>query len=108
MNKLYKKLKTHRKLLLFLCDFCLWNVSYYISIVVNKSSFILKGWEEPFMWGLLFINIIFTAVFLCFRLYDKMWRYADIEDFFYAGIASLTANLVFMSFTMIIGTDENR
>ena len=60
------------------------------------------------MWGLLFINIIFTAVFLCFRLYDKMWRYADIEDFFYAGIASLTANLVFMSFTMIIGTDENR
>lgn len=108
MNKLYKKLKTHRKLLLFLCDFCLWNVSYYISFVVNKSSFILKGWEEPFMWGLLFINIIFTAVFLCFRLYDKMWRYADIEDFFYAGIASLTANLVFMSFTMIIGTDENR
>lgn len=108
MNKLYKKLKTHRKLLLFLCDFCLWNVSYYISFVVNKSSFILKGWEEPFMWGLLFINIIFIAVFLCFRLYDKMWRYADIEDFFYAGIASLTANLVFMSFTMIIGTDENR
>ena len=108
MNKLYKKLKTHRKLLLFLCDFCLWNVSYYISFVVNKSSFILKGWEEPFMWGLLFINIIFTAVFLCFRLYDKMWRYADIEDFFYAGIASLTANLVFMSLTMIIGTDENR
>ena len=108
MNKLYKKLKTHRKLLLFLCDFCLWNVSYYISFVVNKSSFILKGWEEPFMWGLLFINIIFTAVFLCFRVYDKMWRYADIEDFFYAGIASLTANLVFMSFTMIIGTDENR
>lgn len=108
MNKLYKKLKTHRKLLLFLCDFCLWNVSYYISFVVNKSSFILKGWEEPFMWGLLFINIIFTAVFLCFRLYDNMWRYADIEDFFYAGIASLTANLVFMSFTMIIGTDENR
>ena len=108
MNKLYKKLKTHRKLLLFLCDFCLWNVSYYISFVVNKSSFILKGWEEPFMWGLLFINIIFTAVFLCFRLYDKMWRYADIEDFFYAGIASLTANLVFMSFTMIIGTNENR
>ena len=108
MNKLYKKLKTHGKLLLFLCDFCLWNVSYYISFVVNKSSFILKGWEEPFMWGLLFINIIFTAVFLCFRLYDKMWRYADIEDFFYAGIASLTANLVCMSFTMIIGTDENR
>lgn len=108
MNKLYKKLKTHRKLLLFLCDFCLWNVSYYISFVVNKSSFVLKGWEEPFMWGLLFINIIFTVVFLCFKLYDKMWRYADIEDFFYAGIASLTANLVFMSFTMIIGTDENR
>lgn len=108
MNKLYKKLKTHRKLLLFLCDFCLWNVSYYISFVVNKSSFVLKGWEEPFMWGLLFINVIFTAVFLCFKLYNKMWRYADIEDFFYAGIASLTANLVFMSFTMIIGTDENR
>ncbi len=108
MNFLYKKLKKHRRIILFLCDFCLWNVSYYISFVINKESFVLKGWEEPFMWGLLFVNIIFTIVFLCFKLYDKMWRYADIEDFFYSGIASLTANLVFMLFTMLIGTEENR
>ncbi len=108
MNFLYKKLKKHRRIILFLCDFCLWNVSYYISFVINKESFVLKGWEEPFMWGLLFVNIIFTIVFLCFKLYNKMWRYADIEDFFYSGIAALTANLVFMSFTMIIGNEENR
>lgn len=108
MMRLYNRLKKHRRLILFFCDFCLWNISYYISFAINKESFALKGWEEPFMWGLLFVNVIFTVVFLAFNLYNKMWRYADIEDFFYAGIASLSANLIFMTSTMIIGTDENR
>ena len=35
-----------------------------------------------------------------------MWRYADTEDFFYAAIASLAANLVFMSSMMITGSIE--
>lgn len=107
MFSIYNLLKKHRQAVLFICDMVLWNISYYMSFSINKNNFTLNGEPEVFLWGLLVENICFTAVFLIFRLYDKLWRYADIEDFFYAGIGSLTANLAFMSCMMIIGNDEN-
>ena len=103
MIKLYNALGKHRRIVLFLCDFLLWNISYYISYGVNKDNFALRGDLTVFFFGLLIANVCFILTFLLFRLYNKLWRYADIEDFFYAGIASLTANLSFMLITMGIG-----
>ena len=100
MHNIFRK---NRRSVLFISDFILWNISFYISFAVNNNTFSLRGFESPFFIGLLAANICFSAVFLLFRLYDKLWRYADIEDFFYALIASLTANLVFMSCTMVAG-----
>ncbi len=107
MFKIYNALKKHRRIILFFCDMVLWNISYYVSFSINKNNFSLHGEENIFLVGFLAVNITFSAVFLMFRLYDKLWRYADIEDFFYAGIASLSANLVFMSCMMIIGNEHN-
>lgn len=107
MFKIINALKKHRKLILFICDLLLWNVSYYFSFAINKNNFTLSGELNTFLVGLAAVNVAFTLVFLLFRLYDKLWRYADIEDFFYAGIASLSASLVFMIFMMVIGNDTN-
>ncbi len=103
MIKLSNALGKYRRLFLFLCDFLLWNISYYISYGVNKDDFALQKSADIFLWGLLIENVCFILIFMLFRLYNKLWRYADIEDFFYAGIASLTANLSFMLITMGIG-----
>ena len=100
MHNIFRK---NGRSVLFISDFILWNISFYISFAVNKNTFSLRGFEDTFFIGLIAANICFSAVFLLFRLYDKLWRYADIEDFFYAMIASLTANLVFMSCTMTAG-----
>ena len=81
----------------------LWNLSYYLSFGIHKNNFSLHGVELPFFTGLAVMNISFAVVFLLFRLYDKLWRYADTEDVFYAAIASLTANIVFMTGMMITG-----
>ena len=81
----------------------LWNLSYYLSFGIHKNNFSLHGAELPFFTGLAELNIAFAAVFILFRLYDKLWRYADTEDFFFAAIASLTANIVFMTGMMITG-----
>ena len=108
MIRIYNALKKHRRVILFLCDMILWNISYYMSFAINKNIFLLKGEENVFLIGLIIVNVVFSGVFLLFRLYDKLWRYADIEDFFYAAIASLSANLVFMSCMMIIGNEQNR
>lgn len=92
---LYKRLKEGRKFLLFCCDFIIWNISYYFAFAVNRDSFLLLGLELHFLSTLVVFNIVFTATFLIFKMYDKIWRYADIEDFFYAGLAAVVANLGF-------------
>ena len=100
---LYGKLKKGRKILLFCCDFILWNISYYFSFAVNRDTFLMVGREKEFLLSLLALNICFTAVFFLFRMYDKIWRYADIEDFFYAALASMCANLLFFVVTGLLG-----
>ena len=107
MYRLVNKLKKYRRLTLFLSDFVLWNLAYYISFAVSYESFTLSGHGTAFVTGMVIVNICFTAIFLSFRLYNSLWRYADIEDFFYACIASLTANLVFMTITILIGNSQN-
>lgn len=99
---LYKKLKEGRKVLLFCCDFILWNVSYYFSFAINRDTYLLVGYESLFLRTLVILNVCFIATFLLFKLYDKIWRYADIEDFFYAGLASLCANLLFFIVTTLV------
>ena len=103
MFKIYSAIGKHRRTVLLLSDFLLWNLSYYLSYGINKNNLLLTGDTTAFWWGMLIENVCFMVVFLLFRLYDKLWRYADIEDFFFAAIASLTANLSFMITTMMIG-----
>ncbi len=103
MLKIYNAIGKHRRTILFVCDFLLWNLSYYMAYGINKNNLLLSGDLTVFLWGALIENICFVLVFLLFRLYDKLWRYADIEDFFFAAIASLTANLSFMIATMLLG-----
>ena len=99
---IYSRLKKSRRLILFLCDFILWNISFYFAFAINKASFLLYDYERLFVSTLIVFNICFTVTFLLFRMYDKIWRYADIEDFFYAGLASLCANLLFFIVTTFI------
>ncbi len=106
MFKIMNLIRSHRRISLFICDLLLWNLSYYISFVFHRGRFSLEGAYAPFLTGLVALNISFAVVFWLFRLYNKMWRYADTEDFFYAAIASLAANLVFMSSMMITGSIE--
>lgn len=104
---LYNNLKKLRKYLLFFCDFIIWNFSFYFSFAINRNCFSLKAYESEFLKSLLILNICFTIVFVLFRLYDKIWRYADIEDFFYVGLASVVANFLFcagaLSFNLHLG-----
>lgn len=97
---LYDKLKRFRKYLLFFCDLVIWNFSFYFSFAINRNCFSLKGYESDFLVSLLILNICFSATFILFRLYDKLWRYADIEDFFYVGLASVVANFLFCACTL--------
>ena len=79
MAKLFSKLNRYRKYILFFCDFVLWNISYYLSFTIIRSSYLITGLEKTFFMTFLVMNVSFIVVFLLFRLYDKIWRYADVE-----------------------------
>lgn len=100
---LYNKLRHLRKYLLFFCDFVLWNLSFYFSFAVNRNCFSLIEHEMDFFKGFLILNVCFIITFIIFKLYDKIWRYANIEDFFYVGIASTVANFLFCVCSLAVG-----
>ena len=102
MAKLFSKLNRYRKYILFFCDFVLWNISYYLSFTIIRNSYFITGLENTFFVTFLVMNASFIIVFLAFRLYDKIWRYADVEDFFYVGIVCTVANIVFFLVTLLM------
>ncbi len=100
-NSIWRFVKKYRKYALFFCDFIIWNLSFYISYAINKNCLTFVSVDERFFEYLAIMNICFIAMFLAFKLYDKIWRYADVEDFFYAGLATLCANFMFFVLTRI-------
>lgn len=98
--RLYNKLKRLRKYLLFFCDFIIWNFSFYFSFAINRNCFSLKGYEPEFLKSLVILNVCFSVIFVLFQLYNKIWRYADIEDFFYVGLATVLANFTFCAISL--------
>ncbi len=100
---LYDKLKKNRKYVLFFIDVVLWSTSFYITYCIIRETFVLKGFEREFLWSLLILNIVFTIVFFAFKLYDNIWRYAEVEEFFYIALATLVANFAFFMVTGLLG-----
>ncbi|MCI9273361.1 MAG: polysaccharide biosynthesis protein [Clostridiales bacterium] len=103
MVKLYDLFSKYRKYILFFCDFLIWNISYYLSFTIIRNSYSLAGLQDVFFKTFLVMNACFVAVFLLFRLYDKIWRYADVEDFFYVCVATGVANIIFYVATLLMG-----
>lgn len=101
-NIIWRFIKKYRKYALFFCDFLIWNFSFYVSLAINKNTLFVTGIEN-FWVELLILNVCFSIVFFSFKLYDKIWRYADIEDFFYAGASSVCADFAFFIVSMLAG-----
>lgn len=102
MLRLYNRLRKFRKYILFFFDFVLWNLSFYLSYTINNDDFLIRGKETEFISNLCIVNVCFFIVVWSFRLYDKIWRYADIEDFFYAGVASITSSALFWGLSVLL------
>lgn len=99
----WRWVKRYRKYALFLCDFLIWNISFYISFAINKNSLSFIIPDHFFLTLLLIVNICFTCTFLIFRVYDKIWRYAEAEDFFYVSLATACSNILFFAVTLLCG-----
>ena len=100
-DMIWRFVKKYRKYMLFFCDFVIWNLSFYVSFVIHKNNLLVFNSQE-FWQCLPCVNICFSIIFIVFKLYDKIWRYADTEDFFYAGVTSFSANILFFVTSILI------
>lgn len=102
-DAIWRFVKRYRKYALLFCDFLIWNISFYVSFAINRNSLSIIDFDTTFLTYLGLVNICFLVTFLSFKLYDKIWRYADAEDFFYVGMATLCANVLFFTLTILCG-----
>ena len=95
MDNLYLNIRKFKKHLIFIFDLVIWNLSFYFAFGINKNCFSISGFENLFFSCLFILNFCFSTVFLLFKLYNRIWRYADVEDFFYIGFATFCSNFLF-------------
>lgn len=100
-NAIWRFVKKYRKYALLFCDFLIWNISFYFSYSINRNSLFFVNFDKMFLVYLSVMNVCFLVVFLLFKLYDKIWRYAEAIDFFYAVMATFAANIVFLIVTVL-------
>ena len=100
-DAIWRFVKRYRKYALLFCDFLIWNISFYVSFAINRNSLSIIDFDTTFLTYLVLVNICFLVTFLSFKLYDKIWRYADAEDFFYVGMATLWANVLFFPLSIL-------
>ncbi len=94
-NTIWRFVKRYRKYALFFCDFIIWNLAFYISFAINKNSLVFISIDSLYLKNLVLVNLCFAVTFMAFKLYDKIWRYAEAEDFFYAIVTTSCANILF-------------
>ena len=102
MNSLYNALLKAKRYVLLPFDLVLWGSAYYFAYAILHSSFSLKGYEEEFLATFFLYLICGTAVFLLFRIYNKMWQYADIVEYLYIGTACVVGNAAFVISSLLL------
>ena len=98
-------MKRKRALLLFFLDIILINISYILAlfirfegdIVGSQFSHYFSIYKEHFI----FITIIKLIVFLYFKLYKPVWKYASIEELMNIVVASIVSNAAVLSYMFI-------
>ncbi len=79
MKKLYEIIKPHQVLLLLL-DILVVNGSYYLSMFFHRQFSFNMGIFIFLSRRILFVTIIYIALFLIRRLYSNMWKYMGFYE----------------------------
>ena len=74
------------KVMLVILDVVFVNVSSFLALWVrfNMHMSEIPGYYMDSVWDLVIINTVFTViVYLIFRLYSSLWRFASIKELVY-------------------------
>jgi len=89
-----KWVKKRKSLLIVLFDMILVGSMYFFcSIILNNKAGLLSTGD--ILFSLIVPVAVYILTLLAFQVYGSLWKYAEIEEFFFCTVGSLTAGLLY-------------
>jgi FlaA1/EpsC-like NDP-sugar epimerase len=91
------------KILLLIIDFILVISSFYLAVVIRFEGEPSPRYIYNFEWLFLANAVICTGIFHIFGLYEKLWRYAGVQELKNIFIANVIAYMPAFTITLLTG-----
>ncbi len=98
----FRKLSKHRKKLLWLFDTFAVTFSYLITWTLIAGPYELMSYLSLLLSSCFFFVSCYSIIYYFMGMYDSLWRYAEIVEFFRFCVASVLAVIIFMSGTLLM------
>ncbi len=104
-ESLTKLMKRYRKQALLLIDILLVTGAYLLTWLMIAGRANMDKYYSLLVASCFFFVCCYTIVYVVMGMYDSLWRYAEIVEFFRCCVASGIALAVFTAFTLVIFKD---
>lgn len=92
-----------RKALMVFLDICIINIALFYSFVLRFDGKIPLQFLNQFKDTYYIVTIITIICFFLFNLYDRLWRYASINEMITIVLTASFATLLVLGYTFMIG-----
>ncbi|MBU5427907.1 polysaccharide biosynthesis protein [Tissierella pigra] len=101
-----------RSFILLILDTILINISYLLSLYIRFEGDILGTqfleYFTKYKENFIYITAIKLVIFLYFKLYKSVWKYASIEELINIVVASIVSNAAILSYMFIMQSNLPR
>lgn len=90
------------KILMAILDICIINISLYLSLVLRFENDIPLKYFTLFRETHVVVTVIALCSFLVFNLYNRIWRYASVNELIAIVLATSFSSLTVLGYTFMI------
>ncbi len=101
-----KQLQRFRKLLLIILDIFVLTASYLGTWVLISGRVAMAAYFSIMASSCVFFVCCFVIVYYLMGIYDSLWRYAEIVEFFRFCVAAVIAVVAFCGVTLLLFTER--
>jgi FlaA1/EpsC-like NDP-sugar epimerase len=101
-------LSRNRRVILMLLDILCVTAAYLVTWIAISGRANLVGYRSLIFSSTVLFVMCFVTVFVFMGMYDSLWRYAEIYEFFRCALAAVLAVAAFVVITSVIYADDKR
>lgn len=108
MKKKQGFLSRNRRGILLLLDVLCITIAYLVTWISISGRIALNDYRSLLFSSCVLFVLTFVIVFVMMGMYDSLWRYAEVYEFFRCVMASVVAVAAFVGMTLIIYNGDKR